>query len=119
MKAKEIYENALALNLSYMDEEDDLSFFAIRLFNILLAELFENNNSLRISKGRERLPCAAKISSIEDEVGYEEELYAPMSYALAAKLLQAQEETSMAAIYNNQYVSLLELATPAVKMEVV
>ena len=119
MKAKEIYENALALSLSYTDEEDDLSYFAVRMFNILLSELFENNNSLRIKKGREKLSCAAKISSLEDEVDYEEELYAPMSYALAAKLLQAQEETNMAAIYNNQYVSLLELVTPAVEMEVV
>ena len=42
-----------------------------------------------------------------------------MSYALAAKLLQAQEETSFAAIYNNQYVTLLSMVTPAVEMEVV
>ncbi|MBE6887152.1 MAG: hypothetical protein E7484_01880 [Ruminococcaceae bacterium] len=119
MTAKEIYENALALSLSHIDEEDDLSFFAVRLFNIMLAELFENNNSLRIKKGEKPLVQPAKIASLEEEVNYEIQLYAPMSYALASKLLQAQEETNLAAIYNNQYVTLLSMVTPAVEMEVV
>lgn len=118
MKAKEIYENALALNISRTEDEDDMEYFAIKLLNILMSEIFCNNNQIRNKKGKKPFESAPKITGISDEIDYEEELYAPMSYALAAKLLQAQEETSLAAIYNNQYVTLLDLVTPALEMEV-
>ena len=119
MTAKEIYENALALNISRPDEEDNLDYFAVKLLNILLAEIYPNNNQIRQSKGKQPLETAVKVNALQEDVGYETELYAPMCYGLAAKLLQAQEETSLAAVYNNQYVTLLELVTPAVKMEVI
>lgn len=118
MTAKEIYENALALNISRIDEEDDMEYFAVKILNIILAEIFCCNNQIRQKKGKQPLDSALKISAIDDVLEYEEELYAPMSYALAAKLLQAQEEHNLAAVYNNQYVTLLELMTPAVEMEV-
>ena len=56
---------------------------------------------------------------MEDVIDFETEMYSPLCYALASKLLQAQEETSLAAIYHNQYVTLLELFVPAVAVEVV
>lgn len=119
MKVKEIYENALALNISRIDDEDDLEFYAVKIMNILLAEIFEHNNQLRQKKGKVRMENPPKISDINADTQYEAELYAPMCYGLASKLLQAQEETTLAAVYNNQYVTLLELVTPAVEMEVV
>lgn len=118
MTAKEIYENALALNISRTDEEDDMEYFAVRIMNIILAETFYSNNQLREKKGKQPLKNAVRISGVDDVLEYEDELYAPMSYALASKLLQAQEEYNLAAVYNNQYVTLLELMTPAVEMEV-
>ena len=118
MTAKEIYENALALNISRIEDEDDMEYFAVKIINILLWEVFNSNNQLRCKKGKKLMETAPKISAISDRIDYEEELYAPLCYALAAKLLQAQEETSLAAVYNNQYVTLLELMTPAVEMEV-
>ena len=118
MTAKEIYENALALNISRTDDEDDMEYFAIRIINILLAEIFLNNNQIRLKKGKSPLETPVKIESIDDAIDYENELYAPVCYALAAKLMQAQEETTLAAVYNNQYVTLLEIVTPAVEMEV-
>ena len=50
MTAKEIYENALALNISRADDEDDMEYYAVRIINILLAEIFLNNNQIRIKK---------------------------------------------------------------------
>ena len=118
MTAKEIYENALALNISRTDDEDDMEYFAVRIMNVLLAEIFLNNNQIRCKKGKSPLIQPMKIKSMEDTIDCENELYAPMCYALAAKLMQAQEETTLAAVYNNQYVTLLDLVTPAVEMEV-
>ena len=117
MKVKEIYENALALNISRMEEEEDMEFFAIKLFNILLAETRAYNNQMRIYKGKKPLD-AVKVTSLEDEMPYEDEFYAPLSYGLASKLLGAQEEINLAALYNNQYVTLLDMTVPAVEVEV-
>lgn len=118
MKVKEIYENALALSISRIDEEDDLSFYAVRLFNILLSETKLYNDQLRIKKGKNVQENAIVIESIDDEIDYENELYAAMSYGLAAKLLAAQEDSNLAMLYNNQYVTMLTITSPAVEMEV-
>lgn len=119
MNAKEIYENALALDISYMEDEDNIEEFAIRLLNILVAEVFLYNNQIRQKKGKAPLERPSKVKSMDGEIDCEGELYAPLCYGLAAKMLTAQEETTLATIYNNQYVTLLEMVTPAVKVEVV
>ena len=119
MIVKDIYENALALNLAKPDEDEELEFFAVKLFNILLAETREYNNSIRIKKGLSPLSEAPAVKSVAEDMPYEKELYAPLCYGLASKLLAAQEETTLAALYNNQYVTLLDMATPYVPMEVV
>lgn len=119
MNAKEIYENALALDISYIDDEDNIEFFAVKLLNILLAEVFFHNNQIREKKGKLPLEKPARAEGIQTEFDCEPELYAPLCYGLAAKMLTAQEETNLATVYNNQYVTLLEMVTPAVKMEVV
>lgn len=119
MKVKDIYENALALNISYMDEEDNLEFFAIKLFNIILSEVLVYNNQLREKKGLSLMSEAPIVESIYDEMPYERELYAPLSYGLASKLLAAQEEMTLASLYSNQYAVLLEMTSPAVPVEVI
>ena len=119
MIVKDIYENALAMNLARTDEDTELEYFAVKLFNVLLAETREHNNCIRIKKGLEPFAQAPIVLSLYDAMPYEKELYAPLSYGLASKLLAAQEETTLAALYNNQYVTLLDMATPYVAVEVV
>ena len=118
MQVKEIYENALALNIAKPADDVELEFFAVKLFNILLAEAKLYNDSIRTGKSLLPLDKAPTVKSIEDEMPYEAELYAPLSYGLASKLLAAQEETTLASLYHNQYVTLMELATPYVPVEV-
>lgn len=118
MNVKEIYENALALSISRIEEEDDMSFYAIRLFNILLAETKIYNDQLRIKKGKKPQENAIVIDDLEGEIDYEYELYAALSYGLAAKLLAAQEDSNLAMLYNNQYLTMLAVTSPAVEMEV-
>lgn len=118
MKVKEIYENALALSISRIEEEDDMSFYAVKLFNILLAETKIYNDQLRIKKGKKAQESSVVIEDLEGEIDYEYELYAALSYGLAAKLLAAQEDSNLAMLYNNQYVTMLAVTSPAVEMEV-
>ncbi len=118
MQVKDIYENALALNIAKTADDEELEFFGIKLFNILLSETRAYNDCIRIKKGMKRLEETPLIVSLADEMPYEAELYAPLSYGLASKLLAAQEETSLASLYHNQYITLLDMATPYVPMEV-
>ena len=118
MKVKEIYENALALSLNRIDEEDGLEFFAVKMFNILMSEIKQYNNQLRIKKGKPNSEADIVIEKIEDNVDCEPELYAALSYGLAAKLLVAQEYVNLGQMYYNQYVTLVNMASPAVELEV-
>ncbi|MBQ5782674.1 MAG: hypothetical protein IIV99_04725 [Oscillospiraceae bacterium] len=118
MTAKEIYENALALNMSHVEDEDDLEYYALKLLNIMLAETCVYNNQIREKKGLPPVDVPV-VKDMEDEVGFEGEMLSPLCYSLASKLLQAQEETGLAAIYYNQYISLLRFFVPAVPVEVV
>jgi len=118
LNVKEIYENALALSISRIDEEDSMDFYAVKLFNILLAEIHIYNNQLKLKKGKPLLDKAIIIDKLEGKIDCENELYAALSYGLAAKLLAAQEDVNLAALYNNQYVTMLEATSPFVEMEV-
>lgn len=119
MTAKEIYENALALDMGHIEDEDDLEYYAVKIMNVMLAELYIYNNQLRQKKGLPPMENPPVVYDMDDTVDFEPQMYSPASYALASKLLQAQEETSLAAVYHNQYVTLLELFMPAVAVEVV
>ncbi|MEG1895921.1 MAG: hypothetical protein RR162_06740, partial [Oscillospiraceae bacterium] len=58
------------------------------------------------------------ISSLEQDSPYEEILNTALQYALASKLLLADDETELADIYNRQYLSEVSSVTPYVEMEV-
>ena len=118
MNVKEIYENALALSISRTDEEEDLDFYAVKLFNILLDEVKIYNDQMRVKKGKKPMEKPLKVTAMEGKIDCEEELYAALSYGLAAKLLAAQEDYNLATLYNNQYITLLTVTSPAVEMEV-
>ncbi len=118
MNVKEIYENALALSISRTDEEDSIDYYAVKLFNILLDEIRIYNDQMRIKKGKKPLEKALHVETLEGQIDCEEELYAALSYGFAAKLLAAQEDFNLATLYNNQYITLLTVISPAVEMEV-
>lgn len=118
MNVKEIYENALALSISRIDEEDSVDFYAVKLFNILLSETKIYNDQIRVKNGKQPFEKSLVIENLEGEIDYENELYAAMSYGLAAKLLAAQEDVNLATLYNNQYVTMLNVISPAVEVEV-
>ena len=118
MLVKDIYENALALNIATMDDEEKMDFFALKFFNLLLYETKANNNCIRRKKGLDLLTEVPVVKDMEDEMPYEKELYAPFSYGLAAKLLTAQEETTLGMFYQNQYINLLQMVTPYTELEV-
>lgn len=109
MKVKDIYNDVLALTLEKEADNSEFADFVVPHFNLLMAELFNYNNAARQRSGKQTLAAAARVESLNDDVPYEDVLYAPMVYGLAAKLLTA-DENELASIYQQMYYSALDSA---------
>ena len=107
MRVKDIYNDVLALTLETSTDNADFENFVVPHFNLVLADLFIYNNILRQRSGLERHTAPSRVRRIEDDVDYEDLLYAPMVYGLAAKLLTA-DENELASIYQQMYYSALD-----------
>ena len=109
MKVKDIYNDVLALTLEKEADNSEFADFVVPHFNLLMAELFNYNNAARQRSGKQTLAAAAMVESLNDDVPYEDVLYAPMVYGLAAKLLTA-DENELAGTYQQMYYSALDSA---------
>lgn len=109
LKVKDIYNDVLALTLEKEADNSEFADFVVPHFNLLMAELFNYNNAARQRSGKQTLAAAARVESLNDDVPYEDVLYAPMVYGLAAKLLTA-DENELAGTYQQMYYSALESA---------
>lgn len=93
MKAGEILDAALALMFETRQSAADYVEFAPRTLNMLLPETLGINNRLRGLAGKEPLEAAPAVSSLDDEIPYEEPLCrAALPWGLAAWLLMGDEE---------------------------
>lgn len=103
MTADTLYQNALALIVTDKADSSDYTAFAPAVINLLLAETFEINNSLRVSKGLQPLESAPQISSLSEEPDAESELLrTALPYGICAKLL-VDDDISRAVYFQNQY----------------
>ena len=69
MTGREIYKGALALLFETEQTAGDYNTFALPLLNILLPELLGVNNQLRSIQGKEEMPAAPLLSSLEEACG--------------------------------------------------
>lgn len=110
MKAKEIFENAVALNISkYNFDTPYKEHCAIDLINGLIAHTFRHNNIKRVAKGKAEMLEIPFIKSLGDEFDFEEEFYAPLSYGLASLIARDFEDIQLSIVYENQCITLLSM----------
>ncbi|MDO4566401.1 MAG: hypothetical protein Q4B42_03625 [Oscillospiraceae bacterium] len=101
-----LLDAALALLLTNRGLASEYVEYAAPLINMLLAETFEINNSLRLSKGLAELEAPPCISSLEEELPCEEELLrSALPQGLVAKLIMDDGDMSRVAYFQNQYVN--------------
>lgn len=93
MTGNDILDNALALMFEERQRSPDYVSYAPRILNMLLPETFGVNNQLRRLAGKEPLAAPPVISTLEEEVVYEDDLVrSVLPWGLAAWLLMGDEE---------------------------
>ena len=93
MLADDILTNAMALMFEERQRNPDYVKYAPQYINMLLPETLGVNNELRKIKGKEPMEAPPIITSLEDDVDYEDELTrTALPWGLAAWLLMGDEE---------------------------
>lgn len=104
MSVKDILSAALALLFETEGSAPDYVEKAPAILNILVPEVFDINNGLRVWKGLAPLEAWPAYQSLNDDVILEPELCrAALPYGLATNLLLGDEEEARALNYNAKY----------------
>lgn len=112
MTVQEIYENMLAQTLEKPEDNEEYEEFVVHYFNILLRELFRNNNIARQRNGKDVLYQPPSVKSRKEENPYEWQFDNALIYGLAAKLLTA-DENGLEGVYMQMYTAAVNDALPA------
>lgn len=114
MKADDILTSAMALMFEERQRNPDYVKYAPQYINMLLPETLGVNNQLRKIKGKEPMEAPPIISTLEDDVDYEDELTrTALPWGLAAWLLMGDEEGRYPD-YMTMYVQKVNEATRVV-----
>lgn len=85
--------------------------YAPEHINLVLAETFEVNNRIRLSKGMEELPAIPALASLDDAVPYEEELAGlALPLGLACRLYADADNNAMLSLYKQEYAFAVNAA---------
>lgn len=113
MTVRQVYNIALALMAESASDAGDYEEQVIPLVNLMLPELWEINNSIRLAKGEERLEAFAQVSALADVIPYEDIVLAGvLPYGLAAKLA-LDDDASKASYFNGEYAEKKRLYSKA------
>lgn len=112
MTIQEIYESMLAQTLEKPADNEEYEEFVVPYFNILLRELFRNNNIARQRNGKDVLYQPPTIAKRTEENPYEWQFDNALIYGLAAKLLTADEH-GLEGTYMQMYYAAVNDALPA------
>ena len=114
MNAKELYKLARHLMQDNMSAKH-LDEYYITDINVLLAELFNENNALRIKANKGPLIDIPIVYTEEDIIMYEPQMvYNIMPKGLAARFLIDEDDRSKYTIYQTEYINARTQAMPVV-----
>ena len=117
MTVNELYQTARALMFDNLNSTN-LDQYLLAHVNVLIAELFHENNQLRQFKNKANLYSIPIVTSEEDTLKYEEEmLYNVMPKGLAARFLQDEDDRSKYTMMQTEYMNARSSVMPAVFVE--
>lgn len=91
MKVKDIYKASVMLVTAAADMEEYQE-IALDMFNICLGRCFQENNHLREYKGKSKLENIPQVSSLDEDMPYEDEFATGLKYGLAAEIMIADAD---------------------------
>jgi len=108
MTGQQIYEIASSFLYERDNEDLDSKEFALGFLNILLQEALPYENSIRQWNGIDELLKAQYLTSLEDEIEYDDAIVrAALPYGLASWYFQEAMDNFQAENYRNKYISAL------------
>ena len=114
MTVKELYQTARALMFDNLNSTN-LDQYLLAHVNVLIAELFHDNNQLRDSKNKANLYTIPIVKSKDDVLIYEDELlYNVMPKGLAARFMQDEDDRSRYTMMQTEYMNARANVMPAV-----
>ena len=112
MKAKELYKMARHLMQDNMSSRH-LDEYYITDINVLLTELFNENNALRLKAKKDVLNEVPIIVSDDDEITYEPQMvFNIMPKGLAARFFIDEDDRSKYTIYQTEYMNARMMNLP-------
>lgn len=107
--ADDIFDTVLGLCFWEESDKADYETQFIHVLNVILAECFDANNSLRRMRGAEELETIPEITALTDEVGYEDKFERiVIPYGVASIIYVEDDEQGMANIYRSYYAEKRE-----------
>ena len=102
--ADRIFDDVVGLCFWEESDKADYEKIFIRHLNVILAECFDANNSLRLRRGKEAMEEIPEIFNLEDQVGYEdrfERMIVP--YGVASLIFTEDDESGISNVYRAMY----------------
>ena len=104
MTANQLYRTTLAIMSENESNASSYTEFVIPNINVLLSELFDTENSLRVAEGQPILTEIPQVAQLTDVLPYNEQLCRTvMPYGLAVYLSLGDDEYSKAGFYDSRY----------------
>lgn len=103
MKAKDIFNTAVTLMFGEEADRVDYKPFYINILNILIAENYYANQSLRRMRGKEEMTSIPYITDMEEELEYEDEFTRQILPYGVAGYIYTDDDKSMGSEYKNKY----------------
>ena len=103
MTADKLFSVVMSLCFGEDSDKDQYPQF-LNMANIVIAELFDINNRLRLQAGKDELLEIPQLSALTDELNYEPRLIMTViPYGVAGMLYAEDDDTGMGDYYRGKY----------------
>lgn len=120
MTVKDIFSAALSLMFEPEGNSESFAPYALPFLNLLLPELFDQENELRKAQGKELLAAIPQLKTLDDTVPYDDRLTrGALPYGLAAKLVLDDNDMGKVVYFEQHYVNSVNALAKAAPETVV
>lgn len=103
MKAQDIFNTAVTLMFGEEADRADYQPFYINILNILVAETYYANQTLRRMRGKAEMTSIPYISNMSDDLEYEDEFTRQILPYGIAGYIYTDDDKSLGSEYKNKY----------------
>ncbi|HAZ19131.1 MAG TPA: hypothetical protein DCY75_03035 [Clostridiales bacterium] len=119
MIANDIYKAALSLTFTAENNAQDFKTYFVPFLNLCLAEALHFENSIRESRGEEKLDSAPLITAFEEEIPYDDAITRiALPYGVASYYFQDDMDDYRYQEHRGRFVSALQDAAKIMETDI-